>query len=297
MKQAAIFLDRDGTLIDDPGYVTDSDQVRLLPGAAEAVRSWNQAGYRVVVVSNQSALARGLITESQLEDINAQMELYLENEKAEVDAIYCCPYLDGPEAVVPKYRRDSNLRKPRPGLLLKAAEDLNIDLSSSWMIGDSAHDVQAGLSAGCRTILLSPNQDPPEDVEADFIVRDLPGAAGLILDGAAAAIAPSPSDRDQASLTTPETSEALKQDGVLEILRDIRSMLQQQRRGSVQPDFSLSRLAATLFQMIAVALLLWGGAALVGGEPGFEVQALVRFVLAGVVQLIALTLFLVDRSK
>lgn len=138
MKQAAIFLDRDNTLIEDPGYLADPNQVKLLPGVTQAIKRWNESGYQVVVVTNQSGLARGLITEKQLNDIHDRLESLLEAEDAKVDAIYYCPYLEGPEAIVRKFKRDSKLRKPKPGMLIKAAEELGLDLDYSWMVGDAA---------------------------------------------------------------------------------------------------------------------------------------------------------------
>ncbi len=297
MKQAAIFLDRDNTLIEDPGYLADPNQVKLLSGAADTIRRWNEAGYRVVVVTNQSGLARGLITETQLEDIHAQLGLLLEAEDAKVDAIYYCPYLDGPEAIVPKYRRDSNLRKPKPGMLLKAAEELNLDLDYSWVVGDGVRDVQAGLAAGCKTILLTHSKEPPQDVGADYTADSLSQAADIVLDGGTAATEPPAAAAQQMGLTTAEQAAPMERDEVLEVLKDIRSLLQHQRRDAAQKDFSLARLGATLFQIIAITILLWGLAAFISAEEGADIAALQRFILAGVVQLIALTLYVTDRRN
>ena len=156
MSRPAVFLDRDKTIIADPGYIADPRQVSLLPGAAEAIRRWNAAGFAVVVVTNQSGVARGLLTEERLAEIHQRLRDLLQADGARLDAIYYCPFLDGPEAVVERYRMDSELRKPKPGMLRLAAQDLGLDLSRSWMIGDSRHDVTAGAAAGCRTILIDP---------------------------------------------------------------------------------------------------------------------------------------------
>ncbi|RIK67412.1 MAG: D,D-heptose 1,7-bisphosphate phosphatase [Planctomycetota bacterium] len=179
----AVFLDRDNTLIADPGYISDPADVRLLPGAAEAVRRIRAAGYRAVVVTNQSGVARGRITEAQLEAVHLRLRALLRGERAELDAIYVCPYLDGPEAVVAAYRRDSDLRKPRPGMLLLAARELGLDLPHSWMIGDSPRDVEAGRAAGCRTILISAEARPlpPGMPPPDQVARDLAAAVGYII--------------------------------------------------------------------------------------------------------------------
>lgn len=185
----AVFLDRDNTLIEDPGYINDPAAVRLLPGAGEALRRIRAAGYRAVVVTNQSGVARGRITEGQLVAVHARLRELLGAEGAELDAIYHCPYLDGPEAVVAAYRRDSDLRKPRPGMLLLAARELGLDLARSWMVGDSARDVEAGRAAGCRTILIRGHEAQAAargqaasggTVRADYFARDLVAAADYI---------------------------------------------------------------------------------------------------------------------
>jgi D-glycero-D-manno-heptose 1,7-bisphosphate phosphatase len=152
MANKAVFLDRDNTLIEDPGYINHPNQVRLLPGAAAALVQLRRMGYLLVVVTNQSAVARGIVTEEMLEKIHHRLNKLLADEGAYLDAIYYCPY--HPEGSIPKYRMESDLRKPAPGMLLKAAEDLDIDLSRSWAIGDSYRDVAAGVQAGCRTILI-----------------------------------------------------------------------------------------------------------------------------------------------
>lgn len=152
MAQKAVFLDRDDTLIDDPGYIKHPDQVRLLPGASEALIMLREMGYLLVVVTNQSAVARGMITEEQLEDIHKRFRNLLSTEGASIDALYFCPY--HPEGVVKDYNMESNLRKPNAGMFFQAEEELDIDLSQSWMIGDSYRDIEAGKAAGCHTILV-----------------------------------------------------------------------------------------------------------------------------------------------
>jgi D-glycero-D-manno-heptose 1,7-bisphosphate phosphatase len=295
MEQAAVFLDRDNTVVEDPGYLADPNQVKLLPGAAEAIHRWNEAGYRVVMVTNQSGLARGLITEAQLEDIHAQLELLLEADDAEIDAIYYCPYLDGPEAIVPKFRRDSSLRKPKPGMLLKAAEEMNLDLEASWMVGDGPADVQAGLAAGCKTVLLTDADESAEDLGADYVAESLSQAADIVLDELSDPETQEIDTDEEMDSPMAEEDDPIESDQRLAVLKDIRSLLEQQRRESAQNDFSLARLGATLFQIVAVCILLWGLAAFVSAEPVADVAALQRFALATVVQLIALTLYVTDR--
>ena len=153
MPKRAVFLDRDGTIIDDIGFVRRPDDVRLLPRAAEAIRKLNGAGRLVVVVTNQSGVARGLLTEKDVAATNKRMLNLLDNHGAHVDAIYYCPHLV--EGTVTEYSIVCNCRKPRPGLILKAAEEHDVDLAGSVMIGDAVRDAQAGIAAGMTSILLS----------------------------------------------------------------------------------------------------------------------------------------------
>ncbi|HEY3243386.1 MAG TPA: HAD family hydrolase [Phycisphaerae bacterium] len=197
----AVFLDRDNTLVEDPGFIDHPDKVRLMPGAAAAIRRLNEAGYHVVVVTNQSGIARGLFSEARLCEIHAHLRSVLAADGARLDAIYYCPYLDSEEAVVEAYCRASELRKPAPGMLLKAAQELDLDLDRSWMIGDGARDIEAGRRAGCRTILLD-FRFPISDfrfqdatgaradaaktshaiVTPDYIVRSLSEAVDIVLE-------------------------------------------------------------------------------------------------------------------
>jgi D-glycero-D-manno-heptose 1,7-bisphosphate phosphatase len=187
MAERAVFLDRDDTLIDNDGYLGDPSKVKLLTGAATAVSAIRALGYRLIVVSNQSGVARGLFDESAVEAVNQEMCRQLrEQAGAHIDASYYCPY--HPEAPIAEYRLDHDWRKPKPGMLLQAAADFGLDLSQSWMIGDQPRDVAAGAAAGCRTILLrdpekakSTDADPPAlQVSPNFIVRTLADAARII---------------------------------------------------------------------------------------------------------------------
>jgi len=152
MSDKAIFLDRDDTLIEDPGYINSPEQVKLLDGVAEALIELKALEYKLVVVTNQSAVARGIVTEKVLGEIHKRLEQLLAEKKAFLDGIYYCPY--HPEGAVAKYRKESELRKPNPGMLLKAAEEMDIDLGQSWCVGNSISDMEAGLRAGCKTILI-----------------------------------------------------------------------------------------------------------------------------------------------
>jgi D-glycero-D-manno-heptose 1,7-bisphosphate phosphatase len=157
MSNKAIFLDRDDTLIEDPGYISNPEQLKLLEDVPKALKELKQLGYKLIVVSNQSAVARGIVTEKVLGEIHERLKQMLAKKGAYLDGIYYCPY--HPEGTIPKYRRESDSRKPNPGMLLTAAEDMNLDLGQSWLIGNSTRDIQAGKRAGCKTILINSRLD------------------------------------------------------------------------------------------------------------------------------------------
>jgi len=152
MSDKAVFFDRDDTLIEDPGYINNPEQVKLLEGVPEALIQLKTLGYKLIVVTNQSAVAHGIVTEKVLGQIHDRLKQLLADKNAFLDRIYYCPY--HPEGVVPKYRKESDCRKPNPGMLLKAAEEMDIDLNKSWCVGNSNRDIEAGLHAGCKTILI-----------------------------------------------------------------------------------------------------------------------------------------------
>jgi D,D-heptose 1,7-bisphosphate phosphatase len=153
MSNKAIFFDCDGTLIEDPGYIDHPDQIRLLAGVTDALIELRAMGYKMVVVSNQSGVARGIITEKALGQIYDRLKQLLAEKDAAIDRIYYCPY--HPDGVIEKYRKESSDRKPAPGMLLTAAAEMDVDLDHSWMIGNSNRDIEAGLQAGCKTILIN----------------------------------------------------------------------------------------------------------------------------------------------
>lgn len=155
-KQRAVFLDRDGTLNRYVGFLRHIDEFELLRGVGEAVRCINASGYLAVVVTNQPVIARGEVTVPQLDEIHRKMETLLGAEGAYLDALYYCPHHPhkGYEGEVPELKIDCSCRKPKPGMLLTAAEELNIDLSASFMVGDGENDILAGKAAGCRTVLI-----------------------------------------------------------------------------------------------------------------------------------------------
>ena len=156
MGRAAVFFDRDNTLIVNDGYLGDPAGVVPMPGAAAAVAAARAMGFAIVVVSNQSGVARGLFDEAAVVAVDRRMAdlLRADHPEAMIDLHLYCPF--HPTAPVAAYRRDSPLRKPRPGMLLAAAEALSLDLARSWLVGDAPRDVEAGRAAGCRTVLFTP---------------------------------------------------------------------------------------------------------------------------------------------
>ena len=162
MAQRAVFLDRDGTLIEDVGYAARPEQIRILAGVARALVRLADAGYKLIVVTNQSGIARGLLTEEELDRFHQALDEQLDLLGARLDAYYICPHLpDHAEARRPDLAVECECRKPKPGLILRAAQDFDIDLASSWLIGDTWRDVAAGQAAGIRTIKLP--ADPAHD--------------------------------------------------------------------------------------------------------------------------------------
>ena len=173
-KQKAVFLDRDGTINQYVGFLRDIDDFALLPGVAEAIKEINTSGYLAIVVTNQPVIARGEVSLEELEAIHNKMETLLGQEGAYLDAVYFCPHHPhkGYAGERPEYKVDCACRKPKPGMLLQAAADFNIDLSQSWMIGDRENDVQAGKAAGCKTALIG-SGDYGQDVTAKNLLEGI----------------------------------------------------------------------------------------------------------------------------
>ncbi|MBI4333172.1 MAG: HAD family hydrolase [Chloroflexi bacterium] len=156
--ERAIFLDRDGTIIEDTGYVGEREKVRFLPRAGEAIRLLNENGFKVIVITNQAGVARGYFTEAAVADVNSYVCESLAGMGASIDKIYYCPHHI--EGTIEEYRKECYFRKPNPGMIEEAVRDFGIDLRNSFVVGDKASDIEAGRRAGCRTILLA-GQVPP----------------------------------------------------------------------------------------------------------------------------------------
>ena len=174
MKSKAAFLDRDGVINRKPpgdGYVTRWEDMQFLPGVAESISLLNHAGYQVIVVTNQRCVARGLVTSQAVDSIHQQLCEWLAAAGAQIDGVYYCPHETQPPC---------SCRKPAPGMLLTAAHEHQVDLAASWMIGDSEIDIEAGRSAGCRTVRLLGSTETLKS-SADVVAPSLPEAVRLIL--------------------------------------------------------------------------------------------------------------------
>jgi D-glycero-D-manno-heptose 1,7-bisphosphate phosphatase len=189
-QHGVVFVDKDGTLIEDLPYNVEPARVRFAPGAREAVRRLAAAGWELVIVTNQSGVARGYFTEADLAALGAHLRAEIEGVGGRLAGFYACPHL--PDGSVAPFAIECDCRKPAAGLILRAADDLGIDPAASWFIGDTWMDVAAGATAGCRTILVGPEHlarpGHPVHVRPDAAVPDLLAAADVILQADAPAV-------------------------------------------------------------------------------------------------------------
>lgn len=184
--QKCIFLDRDGTINKYRGLVKKTDELELADDAATAIKAINESSYLAICATNQPVIARGDTTFEELKNIHNKMETILGKGGAYLDGLYFCPHhpAGGFEGEVPELKFDCECRKPKIGLLKKAQERFNIDLSKSWFIGDTDRDIQTGINAGCRTVFLDTTPNPPirfVDAKPDFVCHSLSEAVNLIL--------------------------------------------------------------------------------------------------------------------
>jgi D-glycero-D-manno-heptose 1,7-bisphosphate phosphatase len=185
MKRRAVILDRDGTLIAEAGYLNRLERLQFFPYTVDAVRALNRAGLAVVVATNQAGIGRGIVKESFVGQAHAYIAERLAAGGARVDGWYHCPH--HPEAALPEFRQRCDCRKPRPGMLLRAAADLDLDLARSFVVGDQWHDVAAGVAAGASGILVRTGYgrqnaaNPPPDATPAACVDNLIAAVTWIL--------------------------------------------------------------------------------------------------------------------
>src|SRR5262245_49590223 len=152
MNRSGLFLDRDGTINEEVDFLTDPLDLRLIPGAADAIREANESGFKVFVITNQSGIARGLLTEERLGEIHAALVSKLAESRAKIDAIYYCPH--HPDLGQPPYRRECDCRKPKTGMIDQAVRSYGIDVRKSFVIGDRMIDVQTGNNSGATSVLV-----------------------------------------------------------------------------------------------------------------------------------------------
>lgn len=178
-KRRGVFLDRDGTLNVENEFIHRVENLHVLPNVAAGLRRMIALGFQLLITTNQSGIGRGLFSEAEMRAFNDALCQQLESQGVRIDGIYFCPF--HPTAGIGEYRRDSPLRKPRPGMILEAAAEHQLDLPSSFAIGDRKSDVAAGQAAGCRTILVRTgwggSGEPQLQVQPDFVAADLVEAA------------------------------------------------------------------------------------------------------------------------
>lgn len=187
MMRRAVFLDRDGVICTEESYISDPRQLRLIPGAVEAIRLFNQSGLAAVVITNQSGVARGFFTEETVAALNRAMHERLGEQGAHLDAVYYCPH--HPDGTVEKYRLTCDCRKPATGMLRQAADECNLDLTRSYLVGDKLSDIECAGRAGAKGILVLTGYgaeeckhiDQTPELHPAFIAADLREAAGWIL--------------------------------------------------------------------------------------------------------------------
>jgi D-glycero-D-manno-heptose 1,7-bisphosphate phosphatase len=186
MSRSAVFLDRDGTIIRERGYLERLEHLDIFPWTGDALRLLQRAGFATVVVTNQSAVARGLIDEPFLQRVHQKIDAYLVSSGGGIDRYYYCPHF--PKSRIERYQQACNCRKPAPGMIEQACREMDLDPARSVMVGDRWTDVACGRAAGTRTVLLRADDgvseayaDPPDGVRADAILTNLMEAAGWIL--------------------------------------------------------------------------------------------------------------------
>ncbi|MHC4075550.1 MAG: D-glycero-alpha-D-manno-heptose-1,7-bisphosphate 7-phosphatase [Planctomycetota bacterium] len=311
MADIAVFLDRDDTLIKDTGYISDPDQVKLLDWVAEGLVELRQMGYKLIAISNQSAVARGIITEKTLGDIHDRLNNLLAEKGAQLDRIYYCPY--HPDGVVEKYRRNSKSRKPNPGMLLKAAKEMDIDLSRCWTIGNSSCDIEAGKKAGTKTIIIdNPAHTKPElenNITADYKAINMKEAVNIIKKyhrTSARQISASDSksktnkniyqpDITDMETQTPETTQTSTEQ-TEQLLEKILEQLKRNQRDYLFEEFSLMRLLAGVIQGLVLFCLLISICFLM--SPGKNNNSIfIAIAFAAVLQIMALTFYTMQTKK
>jgi D,D-heptose 1,7-bisphosphate phosphatase len=326
MSNRAVFLDRDNTLIHDPGYISSPEQVHLIDGIGECLKELQDLGFKLVIVTNQSGIARGILSENQLEQVHLKLRRLLADFNVNIDAIYFCPY--HPDGTVTQYSVESDLRKPKPGMLFKAAKEMDIDLGGSWLIGDSQRDIEAGKSAGCKTIMVKTPSSVAEikykAEDADFVVSNFKEAKNIIkkfyrdnlkkMNSAAAenntaVVKKDLADNESKDLSAKEEDfnevklqieDIQKTDNKADIkqeqLGEIISLLKSMHRQNMFSEFSGLKLVGVVLQAITILLVVLGLFILVkSGTSSAGVYLTLMFAI--VIQMMAAVfLYMSDKS-
>jgi len=179
MKNKAVFLDRDGTINVDKGYTFKKEDLELIPRVVEGLKLLQEGGYKIIITTNQSGIARGYFTEEDYFAFREEMHKRLEEQGVSISAEYFCPHHS--EKGIGKYKVDCNCRKPKTGMLEEAARDFNLNLKDCWIMGDHESDIQVGKNAECKTIHILTGHVTIPIKEADFIARDMIEAAHYII--------------------------------------------------------------------------------------------------------------------
>jgi len=318
MSDKAIFLDRDDTLIEDPGYISHPDQVRLLDGVAQALVELKGLDYKLIVVSNQSGVAQGIVTEKVLDEIHNRLKQLLAEKGAYLDQIYYCPY--HPDGAVAKYRKESDWRKPNPGMLLAAADEMDIDLGQSWLIGNSSRVIEAGLRAGCKTILVNHpsryKRPKPGDPSPDYKAVNMKEVANIIKKYHRSPR--EPGNKTQ-SVSRPQSNSVLQTDEQTEqsqpiqpqtvpeeestggerterLLSDILRQLKRMERAEMFSEFSIMRLMAGIVQIVVLfclVIIVW-----LLMDPNRQASSVfIALGFAVLLQLMSLTFYIMQRPK
>jgi D-glycero-D-manno-heptose 1,7-bisphosphate phosphatase len=288
----AIFLDRDGTLVPDDANAGIPARATLVDGVAASLRRLRDAGFRLVVATNQGGVARGRFSENDVDAVHSRLSELVDQQtglKRTIERFYYCPF--HPKGIIPEYTREHPWRKPRPGMLLQAAQDMELELERSWLIGDSPRDVAAGRSAGLRTILVSRDKARIADAAADYSAATLAEAVEIVLrhrDETTASVATTrataPARTSTRRVRRERDSERLRR-GLVELTEEVRAL--RLRRA----ESSALRVAAMGLQLIAV---------LVVGVAFLNLADLDNFVrwsaAAAMLQLITITMLLFDRQ-
>lgn len=178
MKHRAVFVDRDGTLIEDVGYLDRLDRLKLFPYTLDAIRLLNQGGYKVVVVTSQNGVAQGVLTEEFLGEAHAHLSRLCEAAGGKIEGYYYCPH--STHAAVERYRTECECRKPKPGMILAAARDHSLDLAQSFVVGDRWRDIEMGLAAGTKAVLVETGYGKTEAGRRPSTIEPVPVSANLI---------------------------------------------------------------------------------------------------------------------